>query len=223
MSAILVFARAPVPGRAKTRLIPALGPEGAARLHRELVDHTLRQAAAVGAERLELWAAGDDAAGELAALAAVHGARLRQQAGADLGARMQAALADAVGQGGPALAVGSDCPWLDTAALAEAIARLATHDAVLGPADDGGYVLLGLHRVEPGLFAGLPWGTERVLGITRERLAALGWSWHELASRGDVDRPADLERLRALGPPWSGLLAVDRCGRKASPEGDDGP
>ncbi|MDX1609475.1 MAG: TIGR04282 family arsenosugar biosynthesis glycosyltransferase [Halofilum sp. (in: g-proteobacteria)] len=206
MASILVFARAPVPGRAKTRLIPALGAEGAARLHRALVNHALGEAAAAGAERLELWAAGDDAAGELAALAAAHGARLRWQAGADLGARMQAALADAVGRGGPALVVGTDCPWLDTAAIDEALARLVTHDAVLGPADDGGYVLLGLHRVEPVLFDGLPWGTERVLDVTRDRLAGLGWCWHELTSRGDIDRPGDLERLRALGPPWSGLL-----------------
>ncbi len=205
MSAILVFARTPVPGRVKTRLIPALGAMGAARLHRELVRHTLQEAAAAGAERLELWITGEDSGEELATLATAAGARLRRQTGVDLGARMAAALADAIGRGGPALVVGSDCPWLDAATLARAGTELASRDAVLGPAVDGGYVLLGMHRVEPSLFANVPWGTDRVLGITRERLAALGWDWEELEPRSDIDRPGDLGRLRALGEPWASL------------------
>lgn len=205
MSTILVFARAPVPGQVKTRLIPALGAEGAARLHRELLRHTLQQAAAAGSDRLELWITGDDGAGELARLAASVGAGLRRQGAGDLGARMAAALADAVEHGGPALIVGSDCPWLDTAALTEARSALASCDAVLGPAADGGYVLLGLHRVERTLFTDVPWGTDRVLALTRERLAGLGWNWRELETRSDIDRPADLALLRALGSPWAEL------------------
>lgn len=206
MSTILVFARAPVPGRAKTRLIPALGATGAARLHRELVAHALGAAAGSGAQRIELWLADAEADSELARLAAASGARLHHQAGADLGARMANALGAAVARGGPALVIGSDCPALDAATLTEAQAALERHDAVLGPANDGGYVLLGLHRVAPALFTDMPWGTDAVLARTRARLAALGWSWHELAARDDIDRPEDLARLRALGPPWTALV-----------------
>lgn len=205
MSTILVFARAPVPGRVKTRLIPALGAEGAARLHRELVRHTLHEAVAAGAGRVELWIADAGHGDELAALAAEAGVVVRHQRGDDLGERMAVALADAIERGGPALVVGSDCPWLDAAVLSTVVAELVSRDAILGPALDGGYVLLGLHRVERSLFEDIPWGTERVLALTRERLAALGWNWTELEPRSDIDRPEDLPRLHALGEPWAGL------------------
>lgn len=206
MGTILVFARAPVAGRTKTRLIPALGAAGAARLHHALVRHALRAAAGAGADRVELWTADAGGSDGLATLAAESGARLRRQSGADLGARMAHALAAAVADGGPAIVIGSDCPALDAVTLRQAHAALAGYDAVLGPARDGGYVLLGLHRVEPVLFTDMPWGTDGVLECTRARLAALGWSWLELEVRDDVDRPEDLERLRALGAPWSELL-----------------
>jgi len=132
---------------------------------------------------------------------------LRWQPAGDLGTRMKAALADAIARQGAALVIGSDCPWLEVDVLREADAALARHDAVLGPADDGGYVLFGMRRVEDVLFDDMPWGTERVLAETRERLRSLGWNWFELASRSDVDRPEDLARLRALGAPWNDLAA----------------
>jgi len=205
--AIVVFARAPVPGHTKTRLIPALGAEGAAALHRALLRHALEAASAAAPGRLELWGAGDDPQGELAALAARTGASLHRQPGGELGTRMRTALDAAVARHGSALVIGSDCPWLDADALHEAQAALERHDAVLGPADDGGYVLLGMRRVDAALFDDIPWGTGHVLALTRARLASLGWSWHELPSRSDVDRPSDLAALRALGGPWSALAA----------------
>jgi len=207
MTPILVFARAPVAGRTKTRLVPALGADGAAQLHRALVRHALEAAAAAAPGRVELWGTGDDAGGDLAALAEATGAALRWQPAGDLGTRMKAALADAIARQGAALVIGSDCPWLEVDVLREADAALARHDAVLGPADDGGYVLFGMRRVEDVLFDDMPWGTERVLAETRERLRSLGWNWFELASRSDVDRPEDLARLRALGAPWNDLAA----------------
>lgn len=200
---LLVFARAPVAGEAKTRLAPALGSEGAARLYVQLLAHALEQAAASRPRDLELWFAGEDRGGRLAGLAQRHGARLRPQAGHDLGARMQHALAHATADGAPAVVMGTDCPGLDAPALASAAAALARHDAVVGPAADGGYVLLGVHRAPAALFAGVEWGTGRVLDATRARLAALGWRWHELAERPDVDRPEDLAGLAALGPRWA--------------------
>lgn len=206
MTAILVFARAPEPGRAKTRLIPALGPDGAAALHRALLRHALASAADVAAARLELWGTGDDPREELADLAAEFGAELRWQVEGDLGRRMQAALTGAVARDGSALVIGSDCPWLDAVAIRRARAELDTHDAVLGPAHDGGYVLFGMKHVAATLFDDMPWGTACVLERTRERLAALGWRWFELESRSDVDRPEDLPGLRALGSKWAGLV-----------------
>jgi rSAM/selenodomain-associated transferase 1 len=207
MTPILVFARAPVPGRTKTRLVPALGAEGAARLHRALVRHALQAGAAAAPGGLELWGTGDDPDDELATLAGAVGADLHWQPDGDLGLRMKTALADAIARQGAAIVMGSDCPWLDADGLREAGDALARHDAVLGPADDGGYVLFGMRRVEDVLFDDMPWGTQRVLGQTRERLRSLEWDWHELASRSDVDRPEDLPRLRALGAPWNDLAA----------------
>ena len=206
MSRLLVFARAPRAGRVKTRLIPALGGEGAMRLHTELVRHTLFQAAAAGPAELQLWVAGNDEDGCLAAMARRCGAVMHRQQGADLGARMHTALRAATETGETAVIVGTDCPWLDADALIAAMESLNAHDAVLGPAADGGYVLLGLHRAPRTLFRDIEWGTPSVLDATRERLQALEWSWHELACRYDVDRPEDLERLCALGPDWRAIV-----------------
>jgi rSAM/selenodomain-associated transferase 1 len=191
---VIVFAKAPRPGAVKTRLIPALGAAGAARLHERLVDRTLATVAAAGLGPLELCA---DPAGDpfLAARAAAHGAALAEQGSGDLGARMQRAFARVLAQAPAAILVGSDCPALTPAHLREASHALATGDVVIGPAEDGGYVLIGLARVHPSLFEGIAWGGPEVLAQTRARLAALGWRAAELDPLWDVDRPEDLVRL----------------------------
>lgn len=203
-----MFARAPVPGRTKTRLIPALGAAGATELHRALVRHALTQAAAAAPTRLELWGTGDDPGDELGQWAREFGAELYWQVGDDLGMRMQRALAAALERTEAALVIGSDCPWLDAVSLQRAQAALARHDAVLGPAEDGGYVLLGVSRADGRLFDDIPWGTDQVLAVTRDRLEALGWNWLELEPRGDIDRPEDLVRLERLGGPWRRLAGA---------------
>ncbi len=200
---LLVFARDPRPGTVKTRLIPALGAAGATAIYRRLLEDTLGSAAQVRAEGKELWA---DRLGEdspLPGLAAAHRMAIRLQAGADLGARMQLALRRALVRARCAVLIGSDCPGYSAAYLEAAFAALDRHDAVLGPAGDGGYVLIGLRRCAAGLFDGIPWGDAQVAAATRERLRVLGWTWHELATLADVDRPADLWRfphLAALAP-----------------------
>ncbi len=203
---ILVFARAPVAGLAKTRLIPALGPEGAARLQAALLEDALRRARAAGPGALELWGTGDDPQGWLPAAAARYGASLHEQCDGDLGARMQAALARATGSGAPALIMGTDAPGLSPASIERAGDSLARHDAVLVPALDGGYVLLGVRQAPPSLFTGIDWGTDRVLEATRARMRALAWHVDERPAGWDVDRPEDLERLRALGGHWPAYL-----------------
>ncbi len=190
---LLVFAKAPEPGRAKTRLIPALGAEGAADLQARLVRHTLAGAAQSRASTV-LWCHPDPGHRFFRACAKDFGIVLRAQHGGDLGERMANAFA-AVLEEGPAVLIGTDCPALEPGDLDEAFAALHDHDAVLGPARDGGYYLLGLRRPDPRLFADIRWGTCHVLAETRERLAQLGWQWQELEVKSDIDRPEDLAHL----------------------------
>lgn len=196
----MVFAKAPTPGRVKTRLVPTLGEAGAAQLQRQLVERTLRTALAAELGPVELWCAQGTNDAFFADCAKQYGVSLRAQGKGDLGIRMARALAHALAVGSPGLLIGSDCPALTAEYLREAAASLAGgNDAVFGPAEDGGYVLIGLARSpSPRLFDGIVWGGTTVMQETRARLARLNWRWRELATLWDVDRPQDLERLRQL-------------------------
>lgn len=198
---ILIFAKAPRPGACKTRLIPSLGREGAARVAETLLRGTVERVAEAGLAPAELWCAPDLGHPLFAELATRCDLRLEVQRGADLGARMQDAAASALNRAELALLIGTDCPALDARYLRQALRALSAHAAVLGPAEDGGYVLLGLSRAAaaclPRLFDAMPWGSERVAELTRERLAACGLDWAELPSLADIDRPEDLARLGA--------------------------
>jgi rSAM/selenodomain-associated transferase 1 len=203
---LIVFAKAPRPGTVKTRLIPALGPTGATRLHERLVERTLATASAAATGPVEL--CGDPGPDSfLAARAAAHGATLTAQGPGDLGARMHRAFARVLASARAALLVGCDCPALTPQHLRDASAALAAgYDAVLVPAADGGYVLIGLRRVHSSLFEQIRWGGPDVLADTRGRVGALGWRCSELATLWDVDRPEDLERLRNETPGGDRLL-----------------
>jgi rSAM/selenodomain-associated transferase 1 len=188
---IAIFARAPVPGQAKTRLVPALGANGAAALQAALIRHTLQTAFKSGATT-ELWCHPDVHHPLFKSCAQEYGVICHQQQGEDLGARMRHA-ADA--SPGPVVLIGTDCPTLLSEDLTAALDGLEEFDAVLGPAADGGYYLLGLNCSARPLFEGVAWGTDRVLAVTRDRLAGLGWRWKELGARHDIDRPEDLVHL----------------------------
>ncbi len=194
---ILIFAKAPRPGQVKTRLLPALGAEGAAALHRLLVTQTVATVGNAALAPATLYCTPTSSDPFLAGLAADAGMALAVQQGQDLGERMAAALGATLQQARYAVLVGTDCPALNEAYLAEALEVLASgHDAVLGPALDGGYVLIGLSRPpEASLFDGIPWGSGEVLAHTESRLQALGWSWRALSPLRDLDRPEDLEAL----------------------------
>jgi len=199
-TAILVFARAPVAGATKTRLIPLLGAEGAAALHRRLLLHALAVAAAAAPGKLDLWCSPDDSHPFLQAAASRHGARLQLQQGADLGARMAHAFAQALRQSRQVVIIGTDCPVLTAAHLLETAAALREgHDAVFAPAEDGGYVLVGIAREAPLLFDGIAWGGPDVMAGTRERLRDSRLRWRELATLWDIDRPDDYHRLLQSG------------------------
>lgn len=198
---LLVFTRPPHPGHVKTRLIPALGAAGAASLHARLTTRTLRLVTSCDLAPAQVWlsptperADHDDWPTDFP------GERHRQQ-GDDLGQRMAHALDHALAGAAFAVLIGSDCPALDADYLDRACAALAGgSDAVLGPAEDGGYVLIGLRRQDPSLFEGIAWGGDRVYADTCARLQALGWCHQALPTLWDLDRPADLPRLAGLAP-----------------------
>ena len=191
---VMVFARAP--GEAKTRLIPALGEAGVAALHRRLVMHCLRAARDSRLGPVELWCAPDTSDPFFRECERRLGASLHAQGDGDLGARMQRAFESALAGAERAILVGSDIPALSAQYLRDADRALRRGgDAVIGPAEDGGYVLIGLSRCDAALFREIPWGGSEVLAETRRRIAALGWRVTELPALWDVDRPEDLERL----------------------------
>jgi hypothetical protein len=191
---LMIFAKAPVAGAAKTRLAPALGEQGAADLHARLTERILHTAVTANLAPVELWCSPDCSHSFFQAIAGT--VERRVQHGQDLGDRMAYAFDAALGRQPYAVVIGTDCPAMTADYLARAFALLdGGADAVVGPAEDGGYVLLGLRRMDKRLFEGVAWGTDRVLDQTRERLAVLGWRWQELETLWDVDRPEDLERL----------------------------
>lgn len=190
-----ILAKAPVPGFAKTRLIPALGPDGAAMLQQRLIEHAVATACAAGLGPVTLWTAPDETHPSFQALAAEHPTTLRRQPDSDLGARMLAAMQD-----GPTLVTGTDCPALAPTHLRACADALRDGiDAVFVPVADGGYALVGTRRPIPELFTDMMWSTSTVMAETRRRAARLGLSWREPAQLWDVDVPEDLARLRASG------------------------
>lgn len=196
---VLVFAKAPVPGQVKTRLIPAVGPGGAAVLHEWLSRRTLTVATAAAIGPVELWCAPSAGHSFFRRCADEFKVRLHDQAEGDLGERMARAFAETLRAAPYALVVGTDCPGLTAADLQLAATALRRYgDAVITPARDGGYVLLGLRRFAPELFRDIAWGSGRVLDETRQRMDGLGWRWTELPEHWDVDRPEDLARLACL-------------------------
>jgi len=198
-AAIAVFAKAPVPGAVKTRLAGVLGADAAASLHAGLVRHALSTAVRARVGPVSLWCAPDAAHPFFARCAQECGARLEPQRGEDLGERMRNAFEPAWRDGVRLLVIGADCPALTPAHLEAAALALREKDAVFVPAEDGGYVLVGLARPLPGVFDDIPWGTAAVMARTRERLRAAGASWTELPPLWDVDRPDDYARLQREG------------------------
>jgi uncharacterized protein len=193
---LLVFAKAPVPGEVKTRLMPDLNAEACARLQRRLIERTLQTSLKAALRPVELWCAPDCAHSFFTQCVAKFNVELRAQQGGDLGMRMHHALSTALTDANFALIIGCDCPTLGSEYLTQASQALVDGvPVVLGPAEDGGYVLIGARGTARELFEGIEWGTSRVLAQTRDRLQSLKWRWRELKPLWDIDRPTDLCRL----------------------------
>ena len=198
---LILFARYPLASKVKTRLIPALGAEGAAALHRRLVLRTLRSADALCRSRdIELEIRVEGGSEEQWRHWLGDGWRFRPQCSGDLGQRMSNAFEDSFREGSAAtVIIGSDCPELTPKILAAAFDGLSSNDAVFGPATDGGYYLVGLTRQVPELFRGIVWGTEKVLAESLQLFhEGKGYQPSLLSPLDDVDRPEDLPGWRRL-------------------------
>ncbi len=193
---LLIFTKAGIPGQVKTRLIADLGVAQATRVHDVLLQHLSQQVRQLRGVDIQM----------CCAPTATHSYfsnfhwRKQDQQGGDLGERMFNALRHALGEAEKVVLVGSDCPGLTASYISRAFYLLDYAEGVLGPAEDGGYALIGLKCVDRTLFEGISWGGESVLEQTLQRIDALGWSVHLLDSVWDVDYPDDLRRLQARFP-----------------------
>jgi len=194
---IVIFAKAPQPGFAKTRLIPALGADGAAQLARDMLAHTVQAALAADIGPVELCAtpAIHEPAWQDVSLPA--DVRVSTQCSGDLGIRLAEAAQRALGRGEAVLLLGTDCVEMDAELLRAAAQELQQHDAVIHGTSDGGYALLGLKRFSPFLFDDIPWSTDEVASATLDRLGQLGWSVYVGQMLHDVDEPQDLPYLNS--------------------------
>ena len=197
---ILLFAREPVAGLTKTRLAASLGAQAAVDLYQQLFSRTAKTALQGQLAKVELWVAGNPRHLLFASLFAPQ--QIHEQKGKDLGLRMSAAARDGLTRYGAILLIGADCPSIDTDYLRLALQSLASDNTlVLGPAEDGGYVLLGMRRWSAELFNNIEWGSSRVLQQTLAAAQLGGYKVTQLETRWDVDRPEDLSRLASLSPP----------------------
>jgi len=199
MSRIIVFAKAPQAGFAKTRLIPVLGPAGAAKLACRMLYRTLDSAVAAAIGTVELCVTPEitSPAWQGVDMDIARGLEISAQGEGDLGARLARAAQRAFERAEPVLLIGTDCVEMDAPLLCEAAEMLKHKDAVIYPAADGGYALLGLAGFHPSLFSNIAWSTDSVALETIERIRKLGWSLGEGSLLHDIDEPADLKRLPA--------------------------
>jgi rSAM/selenodomain-associated transferase 1 len=192
------FAREPVAGAVKTRMMPHLSAQEACALHAELVLWTAGTLVAAGLGRVELAVAGESGHPLFESCLGLGVDGLTSQRGAGLGERMYNSLLDGLARFERVVLVGSDCPAIDGGYLLQALEALERAEIVLGPAADGGYTLVGARRVPREMFEGIAWGTTGVFAETTRRLRRLRVPWAELPTLADIDRPQDLPHWKAL-------------------------
>ncbi len=191
-TAIMVFAKAPITGQVKTRLIPTLGAAGAAELHARLLQQTLNTVTQLEKVAVRLYCQPDTDHPLFRHAVEHYKLTLHSQQGNDLGERMANAFTDTLPNYDKVLVIGCDCPAFTPDDLRAAIETLDAQDAVIVPAHDGGYVLLGLRRFSPRIFTDIDWSTDRVLEQTTGQFDAAGLHWTSLEPKHDIDRPDDL-------------------------------
>jgi len=194
-SALLVFTRAPVPGQTKTRLIPLLGTQAAAEFHQTVLLSTLAEANASDFGTVEIWCATENDHLFLKQCELDYACAMKIQQGNDLGEKMHHAIETTLEENTFVVLVGSDCPAITTDILNQSCQHLSNgKDAVLGPADDGGYYLIGLKKPNPCIFQDIIWGEANVAERTRQNFAGQGLDYVELEELPDIDTPDDYQR-----------------------------
>lgn len=199
---IVVFAREPRLGQVKSRLAKTLGEAAALAIYEAMLLRVGKLLQHAGLAPWDLWVTSNPSHKTFITLC--NKKNIYLQEGADLGARMDFALRQSLARedSDAVILIGTDCPALSADYLDGALAALESgSDVVLGPAEDGGYVLIGARQPIPGLFEAMPWGSEQVLPRTLERLADSGLSYQLLETLWDVDYPDDIPRLKSLSPP----------------------
>ncbi|GHA10100.1 TIGR04282 family arsenosugar biosynthesis glycosyltransferase [Oceanisphaera arctica] len=200
---IIIFAKAPVAGLAKTRLIPALGADRAANLARQMLSSTLNASLTADIGPVELCMTPAPNSIEWQDVPLPPGIELRDQGNGDLGCRMARAAHWSLLKNEQVLLIGTDCPQISPPLLRQAAKRLTDHDALLHPTFDGGYALLGLRRFHTSLFDDMPWSTDKVATMTQERISRLGWRCALGERLQDIDEPNDLFWLPSI---WARVL-----------------
>ena len=200
---LIQFAKSPVPGEVKSRMIPHLSPEEAMALHCELVCRTARTLVNARLGDVQIAVAGDASHALFETCRSLGVSDITRQSGEGLGERMYRALQAGLEHHDAVVLVGSDCPGLDRAYLAGAINSLTRAEIVLGPAEDGGYVLIGARNITPEVFRDIEWGTSSVYRQTVSRLIGAGFDWQALPIIRDIDRPGDLAYWEAIKDPGS--------------------
>jgi hypothetical protein len=191
------FAKAPELNKVKTRMQSELSGPQCVALHKLLVTDIYKILNDMHLATVELWITGDDKEHFFQTLNP--SPSTRGQHGEDLGTRMYHALKDGLQRYRYAILVGSDCPFITPQILKDVIEKLSKGvDCVLGPATDGGYVLIGLQRINLALFTNIEWGSERVLAQTRLALENISWQWFELDALADIDTPEDLKQIQSM-------------------------
>tara|TARA_R110001592_G_scaffold177012_1_gene417111 strand:- start:3242 stop:3856 length:615 start_codon:yes stop_codon:yes gene_type:complete len=192
---IIIFAKAPLAGFAKTRLIPALGKQGAAQLAKRLFEHALAEALAADIGTVELCVTPGLENHCWKSFQFPDSLFLTEQGEGDLGERMARATKRALENHQSVLLIGTDCPELNRYSLQEAADELSCHDACFTPVSDGGYALMGLKAFHSSLFEDISWSTDKVSALTLERFRNLDWQVALLKSLHDIDEPDDLQYL----------------------------
>lgn len=190
-----IFAKAPIPGRSKTRLIPALGAEGAARLQQRMTGQMVKEAVAADLGEVALYCALDCEHPSFSALQQRYAISRHPQRGGDIGVRMSVAIEAGLQHHDGVILMGSDCPQITRTLLQQVAEALQSHAVVMVPARDGGYVLVAMSHPLPALFEGVEWGSGRVMAQSAAALQRLGVDWMRLPPLVDVDRPEELNSV----------------------------
>jgi hypothetical protein len=198
-SRLLVLTRAPEAGKVKTRLAATLGAQAAADLYERLVHECLEKSVSADLCPVDIWCSPSPKHAFFQHCQDRYGTRLYQQGTGDIGQRMSHAIMSALQYAEQVVLVGADCPALDARDLDTAFKVLQQGtDVVLGPAEDGGYYLIGMREQQPSLFESIPWSTDKVLAVTATRLRERGLNWHSLPVHRDVDTAEDYAVYMAM-------------------------